>query len=272
MRTWQKMAACVAALVITSGASIAAAHTTGGAGNGQPTDDPPPAATSDIGGGVTNSTFVPIAPCRVVDTRVKGGPIASNQSRSFYVTGTQHFIDQGGKVGGCGIPAGSTAVEISVTSVDSTGNGFLRAFPAGAAEPTATFLNYSPYNPTNTGTVQLCQGTCTTHLSVKGHGSSTQLVIDVQGYYSKPLAALITSAGILNMGSHTVASARLVAGQYEVIFDRDVSQCTYDVLPNALNRFVLAQPRSGNANGVFVQTSNASQSLADAAFYLTVTC
>ena len=75
------------------------------------------------------------------------------------------------------------------------------------------------------------------------------------------LAAVVHVDGTLARGRGTVSSAALgVDGQYEVIFDRDVSACTYvasggeatTVGPDDAVVFTVA-PRDSNANGVFVQ-------------------
>jgi len=50
--------------------------------------------------------YVPIAPCRIVDTLSPSpNPLVANITRTFNVVGsTSDFAGQGGKAGGCGIP------------------------------------------------------------------------------------------------------------------------------------------------------------------------
>ncbi len=141
-----------------------------------------PAAAAPVAGGL-GFTALP-APCRAADTRSGGGALAAGATRSFQVGGTGSLAAQGGSAAGCGVPDGAGAVEIAVTAVSPTGTGFLRAFAAGDAVPSATFLSYtSAASITNTGTAPLAAAG-TQDLSVANFGGSTQVVIDVLGYFA----------------------------------------------------------------------------------------
>ncbi len=134
---------------------------------------------------VQRSVYVPITPCRVVDTRSQGGRFGPNVQRAYRITGTgAQFAAQGGKVGGCGIPAGATAVEATATAVaPSAANGFLRAGPSDRVLPNATFLNYTAgHGVTNTGAIPLGTGS-TTQLAMRNYGGTSDYVIDLQGYF-----------------------------------------------------------------------------------------
>ena len=63
-------------------------------------------------------------PCRIVDTRAAGGAIALNTVRKFRVRGTSGFPSQGGKSGGCSIPASAGAILATISLSSETGNGF----------------------------------------------------------------------------------------------------------------------------------------------------
>jgi hypothetical protein len=284
MKHWKKFA--VAAVMVTASASAGIAWAGGGENQAPPGSG---AVTSSggstrfLGGGITEQKFTAIAPCRLVDTRVHDVPLVDGTSVAYDVRGTgATFGGQGGKFGGCGIPdAGVTAVEITVTAVDATGNGYLRVFPG--AEPTATFLNYTDaFNPTNTGTVAVAcatGGLCIANrdLTVKNHGHHTDLVIDVQGYYSLPMAGKVNADGTIGRQSRISGVTKLPApGLYEVRFDRDVTTCTYTAIPdnfegvNGANAVVA--PRSGEATGVYVNIHNQAGAQLNSAFYIEVTC
>ena len=125
------------------------------------------------------SVYVPVTPCRLVDTRVAGGPLGKNVQRQWQVTGTTGFAAQGGRAD-CGVPAGATAVEASVSAVGPSGPGYTRLWPAGQTVPTATFVNYSTGSTTNTGTVPV---STSGQVAVRNYSATTNLVVDVQGYY-----------------------------------------------------------------------------------------
>jgi alpha-tubulin suppressor-like RCC1 family protein len=141
-----------------------------------------PAAAAPVAGGLGFTALA--APCRAVDTRSGGGVLSAGATRSFQVGGTGSLAAQGGSAAGCGVPDGAGAVEIAVTAVAPAGNGYLRAFPAGDPVPNATFINYtSGTGITNTGTVPLA-ATGTKDLSIANFVGSTQVVIDVLGYFT----------------------------------------------------------------------------------------
>src|SRR5258708_40354403 len=56
--------------------------------------------------------YLPIAPCRIVDTRLPiPNPLLANTPRTFHVVGSANdFVGQGGESGGCGIPRVPAAV------------------------------------------------------------------------------------------------------------------------------------------------------------------
>ena len=79
--------------------------------------------------------FVPVNPCRVVDTRLSfgtfGGPsIAGLTQRDFPIP-----------LGSCAIPSNAAAFSLNVTVVPATTLGYLTIFPTGAAQPLVSTLN-----------------------------------------------------------------------------------------------------------------------------------
>lgn len=282
MKQWRKIAAAAALVAIGVGSGVAWAGGPNPDGSGTP-----PSTTKSaklLGAGASEQKFVAITPCRLVDTREVGGKLGVKETRTYDVRGSgATFAGQGGKAGGCGIPAtGVTAVEVTVTAVDATGTGFLRVFPS--SEPNATFMNYTDaFNPSNTGTVSLCGadgGICliNSDLRIRNYGSTTDVVVDVQGYYSFPLAAAVNSNGTLGRGSRAASSSRSSTGQYSVKFDRDVSSCVmtgsigYPTPAGQLTGEIQVQYNAVDHTEVYVATKNSSGTLADLPFMIQVTC
>ena len=61
-----------------------------------------------LGDANADLTYTPVTPCRLVDTRVVGGPIATNASRDFKVwvnVNSGGFTAQGGEATDCNVPA-----------------------------------------------------------------------------------------------------------------------------------------------------------------------
>jgi hypothetical protein len=136
--------------------------------------------------------YTPVPPCRIVDTRVAGGPLLPGAVRSFLVAGTGGFAGQGGTATGCGVPFGpATAAVINFVAVQATGPGNLRAWPFAGPVPTASIINYTLFPGLNlaNGLVQpLCAAgaaLCDRDIHVQADVSATHVVADVLGYFSQ---------------------------------------------------------------------------------------
>ncbi|MCB0970753.1 MAG: hypothetical protein KDA97_04435 [Acidimicrobiales bacterium] len=150
--------------------------------------EPPTMETASAAG---PARYVPIVPCRIVDTRQAGGPLADREIREVTVAGDgPAFAAQGGLAGGCDIPNGTVAIEASITAVDPADSGFFRAWPYGESLPNATFMNFDQgMDITNTGSVTIStpdfyDDTATTdHLRIRNYGGTSHYVVDIQGYH-----------------------------------------------------------------------------------------
>lgn len=164
-----------------------------------------------FGSSQADLVYTPLTPCRIIDTRLAGGPIVPGINRNFVVAGTVGFSSQGGKAGGCGVPFGpATAAVINFVAVSPAGAGDLRVTPFGTAIPLASFINYAAVpglNIANGLAVTLCDPSVTAcgnfDITIQADSSATDLVADVQGYFS--------------LLPDTVASGRSVQGVYVVL-------------------------------------------------------
>jgi hypothetical protein len=151
---------------------------------GQPAEDNQTAALGEPG---VELVFTPLAPCRIIDTRSAGGPIAAGTTRDFDVAGA--LSGQGGAPD-CGGPEGrATAVAVNLVAVNPAGAGNLRAWAFGQPVPTASVINYGSGNIANAVVLPICNpaaGTCTRDFTVRADASATQLVADVVGYFHSP--------------------------------------------------------------------------------------
>jgi hypothetical protein len=92
------------------------------------------------------------------------------------------------------------------------------------------------------------------------------------------LWAVMNASGSIARGVGTVSAGRLGAGVYEVIFNQNVTNCAFvgsvggaaDAAGNP--GAVAAARRTGNANGVRVETRNLGGALADRGFHVLVVC
>jgi hypothetical protein len=129
--------------------------------------------------------FVAVTPCRVADTRLGSGfagdygmPAIQAQSLRSFVIGEQ-----------CSIPATAQAVSFMFTVINETEAGNFRAFPTGTAMPTVggAVLVWSATTGaiTNSAAVPVGGNPGSLDILMNGAlGSTADLIIDVNGYYS----------------------------------------------------------------------------------------
>jgi hypothetical protein len=86
------------------------------------------------------------------------------------------------------------------------------------------------------------------------------------------LWGVITSGGAPARGSGLTASTKASTGQYEVLFDRDVVDCSYQVTMGTIQGEATVQPLGSAPNGVLVGTFTSGGSAADRGFHLAVFC
>ncbi len=126
--------------------------------------------------------FVPITPCRVMDTRTefnvgpKTSPVGPGE---IYTVNTTT-----GNTGNCtDIPTTATGVSLNVTALDATQPTFLTIWATGDEQPDASSLNPVPGQPPTPNAV-------TTGINANGQfdifnlQGSVQVLADINGYYT----------------------------------------------------------------------------------------
>jgi len=137
--------------------------------------DPP--AGVPIGSGGLH--FVPVQPCRLVDTRENRGEfglpaLAGGVARSFPIPSAS-----------CGIPASAKAYALNVTVVPKGTLGYLTIFPTGQVQPFVSTLN-SVDGRIKANAAIVSAGT---NGAVSVYATdTTELVVDINGYFVGPLA------------------------------------------------------------------------------------
>jgi hypothetical protein len=147
-----------------------------------------------LGDAAEDLVFVPVTPCRIIDTRVAGGVIAANTSRAFDVTQEASpitsYAAQGGDASNCGIGnvGAFAAAVINFTVVTPSAAGYITAYPNLAAQPLAATVNYGTGDIRgNLAIVKLDQSANANELAVYTF-AQTHLVADVTGYFISPEA------------------------------------------------------------------------------------
>ncbi|MEY9839621.1 PKD domain-containing protein [Streptacidiphilus sp. EB103A] len=115
-----------------------------------------------------SSTYVPLAPSRIADTRVGSHHLGSGATLRIKVVGTQ------------GIPVGVAAVTINLTGTGSTEATYLTAF-AGGARPRASNLNLVPGRTRPVQAIVPVDGSG--YISVYNYTGTVDAIVDLEGYY-----------------------------------------------------------------------------------------
>ena len=153
-------------------------------------------AFAQLGSAATDLVYTPITPCRVLDTRPSQGgtgAIAAASTKNFQIWGATSYAAQGGSPTNCGITAGSNvaAVAMNFTVVTPAAGGYITAYPFGAALPTAATVNFQAGDIARGDfTIAKVAQTGTSHLSIYS-ASNADVVGDVVGFYSKPVAGAL---------------------------------------------------------------------------------
>ncbi len=125
--------------------------------------------------------FVPIAPCRIVDTRNTNGafggpPITGNTSRPFP-------LSQSGNP--CNIPQTAVAYSLNVTVVPITTLGYLTIWPTSEGQPVVSTLN-SPDGRIKANAAIVPAGVPAGSVSVYVTDTSN-VILDIDGYFAAPV-------------------------------------------------------------------------------------
>ena len=148
-------------------------------------NSPTPIAASGIAVG---STFVPITPQRILDTRSGLGLVGdfdSKSPRNLNVTG-EVATENGNMIV---VPQGATGVTLNVTVIGATADGYLSVRPAGSTgNPSTSNLNFVANSVTpNAVTVALpSTGAVEVYFDAYGAtGPTADVLIDVMGYFEQ---------------------------------------------------------------------------------------
>ena len=135
---------------------------------------------SAASGSGERDVFVPIAPCRLLDTRPAGDNVGTRSSP--LAPGETFIATVRGTNGNCTIPTDAVGVSMNVDIVNPSAASFLTVFPADAARPLAANLNWTASQAPTPNAV-------TARLSADGRlafynlAGTVDVSADINGYY-----------------------------------------------------------------------------------------
>ncbi|MBK8598023.1 MAG: hypothetical protein IPN83_21075 [Holophagales bacterium] len=130
------------------------------------------------------AVFVPVTPCRLVDTRAGFGfsgaygppSIGAGTSRTFDIPAS-----------GCtGIPSAASAYSLNLTVTNTTGPGFVQAYPSGGSAGSVSSVNYTGVGQTVANAAITPGGRAgeVGRITITVGVSTTDLIIDINGYFT----------------------------------------------------------------------------------------
>ena len=123
--------------------------------------------------GAPASDYFTLAPCRLLDTRVTGGAIASGSVRELDAVAQA-----------CGVPANAIALSLNITAIGATSDGEIAVYSAGPPDgASAVRFSASGLNRANNAIVMMSKAGKMKILPTLSAAGSTHVVIDVVGYF-----------------------------------------------------------------------------------------
>jgi len=167
---------CPISIVFTPGGAGARIATLSVADNASGSPQTVPITGTGVIGTTTGALqFIPVTPCRVVDTRNATGAFGGPELAGGGAVRTFNIPDSA-----CGIPSTAVAYSLNVTVVPDQTLGFLTIWPAGQARPIVSTLNsYDGRVKANaTITPAGTDGGVSVYVT-----DPTQFILDIDGYF-----------------------------------------------------------------------------------------
>lgn len=160
-----------------------------------------------------------------------------------------------------------------------TGPNFVAVTSGIATGFTASAINFNGTSDVaNAGIVSIDHNR-TVRIWNGDQSGTTHVIIDITGYFVKPLFAEVHGSGALSDGSRAISATKIDTGKYGVRFDRDVSGCAYTATIGGATFAVAGvidtglSSTSNDTVEVFTQDNDGSPpAYVDKPFHLTITC
>jgi hypothetical protein len=217
-------------------------------------------------GSSSASSFVPVSPVRVLDTRSDLGlaEVTDGVAGTLKVTGSIPTATSGGVVNAVVVPAGATAVVLNVTAVNPTAGGYVSLRPGDTTgTPTVSTLNVTaggtfpngatitvPTTGAHAGEIQVWYEAEYTTVG------STELLIDIAGYYELASSGPAGAPGADGAKGDTGASGALTNSQIKNICGPNgTSACAVGQMGPGGGIVFMTPSTPGNTSGLFYEAA-----------------
>jgi hypothetical protein len=217
-------------------------------------------AFAQIGSADKDLVFTPVAPCRILDTRLMGAggtPILAGATNNYVAGSVANFTAIGGSATDCGLQAAGlnvAAIAVNFVAVSPSAAGYITVFPYNGVQPTASTVNYTAGAVVaNSAIIKVSQASLTA-MSIFSL-ATTHVVADVTGYYSRPVATAVNCTTVSGVATN------VAAGTYVSL---PTLNCAAGFTPTYLhfsageNVLMADSYMSGNAAQIFVRSFSAN--------------
>ena len=225
-------------------ASLSVARSGNGVKPSSSSNEAVPAIVGTTGGGLgsptTDLVYVPITPCRVLDTRAAGGGVlAAGAVNTYFFSGSNVGAASCSVAGQIPSSSAAAAFAANVTIDDSSLGGFtpgayLQIFPQGTSTPTS-FMNFGPGQIiANAGIVSLNQTNGQFSIVTS---APANVIVDTYGVFIAPQPTALDCVTVNNNSSFLgvvnatcPATYTLTGGGCQ---SNSINDHTYQTLPNS---------------------------------------
>ena len=166
-----------------------------------------------FGGNSTELVYVPLTPCRFVDSRNVGGPLVGTAAFDLDLAGNTYggsaACAPAAAVGGNANLIGAIAINVAIVS-PTAAPGFVGARPFGATITTALVNWYqagASVQASNAGVVTTDQSASNPEIEL--FGSPTQYIVDIFGVFAAPTATALDCVYNSASGTTTIAAGAI---------------------------------------------------------------
>ncbi len=186
-------------------------------------------------GPTATSTYHPVEPVRLADTRSSEQPLLGGTPRDLVVTG-----------GTSGVPASATAVILTVTALNASSTTDLRAYPAPAGDsspPMVSNLNLSP--PGIVPNLVITKVGAGGAVRLLNNAGSVDVVVDLSGWYDETDGAVFhVLAPTRVLDTRTTSAPRVFAGETRDLPLQGVAGVSTQAVATVLNVTGVAATRT----------------------------
>ncbi len=144
------------------------------------------ALTSDL-------VYTPIAPCRIIDTRLTAaGVIAAGTTRSFIGINGTSYTSQGGSATDCGTrPLVASGLMLHVTAATPALAGFATVYASNTPQPATSNLQYSAGAIVSSAVLAQIPNPPLLFQFTIFSSASAHYIVDIVGYFAPPVATAL---------------------------------------------------------------------------------